>query len=435
MNSRRQSTVHDLAALRLHRDGTRVLNSDTNLSSRHAKFATRDARGNWIAQDSAGLGTVKKRCSASQPDGGEEDLTDPNEELLEDPQVVTTDKGKGRARDSDDEDFPVAMNRAEKRRRFDEDMSYLESRGSSPSRMEMNHPKCYQSHLRQVIESSAMFKASLSQQDLLKCLHYFASTYYTAMGQLSDVTREVRKERKIRRARKQGKASGPSSSPEVIDIDDISEDSQDPFDTEDGTTQVPQNDVGRPEARKKRRPRERRPMEKDMYKLFDGSALIALGNSQPFNDQTQSSGHAQFIYAGMILQHHILEQLEPCVPEGWEKGMVVAERVQQADTKKEKQARRMRHQRHVVKSESEPVEVESEDEKVVEGQNEAEKRHQDFADTHEDGDIDEEEEEEEDGDEDEDEEEDEEEEDEEVYGNVRQAKQIAPRIKVSCFTS
>ena len=49
-------------------------------------------------------------------------------------------------------------------------------------------------------------------QDLLKCLHYFASTYYTAMGQLYDVGREFRKERKMRRAGKLKKTASASSS-------------------------------------------------------------------------------------------------------------------------------------------------------------------------------------------------------------------------------
>ena len=137
MNPRRQSTVHDLAALRLHRDGSRILNSDTNLSSRRAKYATRDARGNWIAQDAGGLGTVKLRRSASQPDVDQDAVSEhaADEEVFDDSQSrPSRDKGKGRADDRELEEELDALNpRARKRRRFDEDMGYLDSRPSLPT--------------------------------------------------------------------------------------------------------------------------------------------------------------------------------------------------------------------------------------------------------------------------------------------------------------
>ncbi len=141
MNTRRRTTVHDLAALRVHRDGSRVANSDTNSSSRRAKYTIRDARGNWVAKDAGGLGTVRLRPTASQPEGEQDEdgrgsePPEADEELLEEeagrasPEV---DKGKKRVRESGDEKVGVAVNtRAQKRRRFDEDFNYLNPGASS----------------------------------------------------------------------------------------------------------------------------------------------------------------------------------------------------------------------------------------------------------------------------------------------------------------
>jgi len=73
MSIRRQSTTHDLAALRLHPDGSRVQQSSVNAKQRTAKCTVVDARGNWIAQDAGGRSSVKKRKSISKAmDDGQE---------------------------------------------------------------------------------------------------------------------------------------------------------------------------------------------------------------------------------------------------------------------------------------------------------------------------------------------------------------------------
>lgn len=135
MNGRRRSTVHDLAALRLHRDGTRVLNSDTNRSSRRAKYAVHDSRGNWVAQDAGGLANVKQRRAASRPDD-EAGAPEPEEDvdvLDETQHSPSSSKGKSRAREDEDPEGEHGINpRARKRRRFDEDLSYLTS-ASTPA--------------------------------------------------------------------------------------------------------------------------------------------------------------------------------------------------------------------------------------------------------------------------------------------------------------
>ncbi|KAI9057660.1 hypothetical protein FKP32DRAFT_1583328 [Trametes sanguinea] len=339
MNPRRRSTVHDLAALRLHRDGTRVLNSDSNRSSRRAKYAVRDARGNWIAHDAGGLGTVKQRRSASRPSHDDE----PNAESADEgPHTPSKDKGKGRARD--DEVNDELNPRARKRRRFDEDLNYLAS-ASSPAVIPPADSEIHGLNNHEETPGALPVPSS----DLLKCLHYFASTYYTAMGQLYDSSREHRKERKARKLEKLKRATKPgrsrraeseemgehepphSSGEEEVGLSD--EENQDSTD-EDATNE--QTDAGQvrkeKQIRKKRGPRQLRPMEKDMYKIFDGSALVALG---------------------MLFQEHVAEMLVPRVPEGWEKEMAQLEREEKAEAKKGRKAKQMREKRRPTKKDSE----------------------------------------------------------------------------------
>lgn len=111
------------------------------------------------------------------------------------------------------------------------------------------------------------------------------------MGQLYDGTREFRKQRKARRLEKasvaregslvqsEGAASRGPPHDSGEDEPELSEDEvDDPLD--DLPAAGPGTSSGAREpgrARKKKGPRQLRPMEKDMYKIFDGSALMALG--------------------------------------------------------------------------------------------------------------------------------------------------------------
>ncbi|KAI0694375.1 hypothetical protein C8T65DRAFT_711013 [Cerioporus squamosus] len=348
MNPRRRSTVHDLAALRLHRDSSRVLNSDTNFSSRRAKYALRDARGNWIAQDAGGLGKVKQRRSASEPDQGR-DATEPeaDEEGTDDVQSSPTkDKGKERARESGSDDEDVSLNRrAQKRRRFDEDLSYLEARSQSLSVHIPNEEGI-------PLQAGEDLPGTLPtpSSDLLKCLHHFASSYYTAMGQLYDATREARQERKLRRLAKRRENATASSSRAAsseatkVDIDGGGSDEETTESSEDDDDAVDREfpaKGGKSSGKKKKRRVHIHPMDKDMYKIFDGSALVALG---------------------MLLQEHIADSLDSHVPDEWEKAMELIERNRRKDERRSRQVQRMREMRRPLKAEqTEADEPESED--------------------------------------------------------------------------
>jgi hypothetical protein len=138
-NSRRRSTVHDLTSLRLHPDGSKVANSASNLQLRKARNATKDVRGNWIAQDAGGSGRVKTRWSvikdqaakAASKDEGEV-REDSGNQAEAGPSSPVFDKGKGKAtqaedEDDDDEDFIPKDARAKKRRVFANDFEFLGS--------------------------------------------------------------------------------------------------------------------------------------------------------------------------------------------------------------------------------------------------------------------------------------------------------------------
>jgi len=134
-------------------------------------------------------------------------------------------------------------------------------------------------------------------QDLLKCIHRFASEFYTERGQLLNISREYRKQRK-KRARKRLRAlreeaglSSPSgsSSSESSESDGDSENSgsdagKDQEDEEaeagpdpDDHGEGPSNPQGMKGKTKRKVPQPSGKLYNDMYKLFDGSAIMALG--------------------------------------------------------------------------------------------------------------------------------------------------------------
>ncbi|KAI0658632.1 hypothetical protein C8Q70DRAFT_1045604 [Cubamyces menziesii] len=349
MNPRRRSTVHDLAALRLHRDGTRVPNVDaTDRPSRRAKYAVRDARGNWIAQDAGGLGNVKQRRSASHPDGDEELDGDEEDEAAADEvsPPPPRDKGKGKAREDEASEGEDLNPRARKRRRFDEDFSYLASHSSSA----LAQPTLDEDH-SVLGEAKVPSALPVPSSDLLKCLHYFASTYYTAMGQLYDATREARKRKKARRLEKAKAVSGRSRSHDAQSEDLNNHEPQHSSGEEEGEPSdeeveelmnedhVEEQRVGdgshnSTRGRRKKGSRQSRPMQKDMYKIFDGSALMAIG---------------------MLFQEHVAEMVKPRVPEGWEEEMALVEREVKAEVARVRNAKRMRDARNSVKGTEEQL--------------------------------------------------------------------------------
>lgn len=120
MSQRRYNTVHDLAALRLHPDGTRVsASSSQNLRPRGAKHVVQDARGNWIASDAGGLDKVKKRRWSGKR-GKKKDEESGAEES-------SADEDEGGDAGSALERRPLKSREAKKRRIFLGDFDFLDT--------------------------------------------------------------------------------------------------------------------------------------------------------------------------------------------------------------------------------------------------------------------------------------------------------------------
>ncbi|KZT29516.1 hypothetical protein NEOLEDRAFT_1175197 [Neolentinus lepideus HHB14362 ss-1] len=350
---RRRTTVHDLASLRVHPDGTRTPSapsiSTTNatlyaqdssastrgLRPRLAKYTIQDARGNIVARDGGGLGRVpyKYPVSATRvPDDAESfDLSAATvrldgangDEFAEGSEAVPEKKRKGRE---------VKDPRAKKRRKFVEDLSFLDSRSpslslpqrqSSPSNATRDvdfevHPATD----RDSGEAGATsFVLPTPSSDLLKAIHHFASAYYSSKGQLIDASRDARRAKKVAKLKRLQELSNldkfaTPESPSDRGLDEEKEDSSDEESGKSGTSMrswtgsptpgpssTPKTDTGykgKTSGRRSRKRRDQGELRRDMYKAFDGSALVALG---------------------MLVQEHVAGLLTPDVPEGWEEEM------------------------------------------------------------------------------------------------------------------
>lgn len=120
-------------------------------------------------------------------------------------------------------------------------------------------------------------------QDLLKCIHYFASTYYGEMGQLRDSPKEYRQEKKLRRLKKLERLAvhtaaklRPGLRQNYVAQD---EDNEAGSSEEEISGTDEESSAGK--AKKVFKRRQAKPLVgTDMYKIFDGSALMTIGEVQ-----------------------------------------------------------------------------------------------------------------------------------------------------------
>lgn len=125
-------------------------------------------------------------------------------------------------------------------------------------------------------------------QDLLKCIHYFASTYYSEMGQLRDSSRQYRKEKKQKRLKRlqatlpsqSEKHAGQAQSENWNQEDDSLSSEEESKGNERETGQTSKSTGCK---RRRKRARAERVQTghtaADMYKVLDGSALMAIGTT------------------------------------------------------------------------------------------------------------------------------------------------------------
>ncbi|TEB32266.1 hypothetical protein FA13DRAFT_1813597 [Coprinellus micaceus] len=282
--SNRRISVYDVTGLRVHPDGRRVDRTANKPRSRYwAPGATQDDQGNWIAVDAAGSFHVPRYTKRKRPgtENEEEQEEDAFEGLDEDEsddgyRKETTptrggkegDKGKGKMKERVGKDKGPQY-----RQRFKEDESYL---GAGQSRSESVPP-------------------DIPSQELLKAIHHFTANHYAENGFLHNSSKKYRIRRKKRREAKRAaerKAQGidieaaMSKGAAAEDEDDSGSgsDSDDRGDKEGGSSDSdnlspPPIDPPEPGSSKIRGPgRPKRSKQyRDMYRVFDGSALMAIG--------------------------------------------------------------------------------------------------------------------------------------------------------------
>jgi hypothetical protein len=232
----------------------------------------RDTRGNRVARDAAGLGVVLKRTVIRENDNDDDDDDD--------------DGGNSEIRKT-----KPRMPLRGKRRRIDENVEFL---GDS-----RNSARCTGDTA--IVKNEESMNWSVPSSDLLKCVHYFASQYYAARGLLSDRSRMYRRELRQRKARVgaiQAADSGEEVDAAADDLFAEDEDDESASEKEDRCEKSILKDQEMNEG-------EGSPTKSvpDMYKAFDGSALMAIG---------------------MLLQGHVSMLLRPNIPPGWEEEMEAA---------------------------------------------------------------------------------------------------------------
>ena len=228
MTERRRSTVFDYSNLRLHSDGTRVYQKSTNLAPRIAKATVRTSRQNWIAKDAGGLSSIRKFKRTKRT----------LQDIQADEEYIWT---ENRMPDDDERRVKQKDDRPSKRRRFLEDLDYLNKDRSTSTSLASDtgvesfpyEPSSVRVSFFQHLHINDIFLFYFSNQDLLKCIHRYASEFYTESGQLLNSSRDYRKQRKKTSEEKKG------------------------------------------EGRRQRTSSSKR--YQDMYKVFDGSAIMAIG--------------------------------------------------------------------------------------------------------------------------------------------------------------
>ena len=256
-------TVHDLSSLSLHPTGARAKREETNV--------VQDARGNLIAKDAAGWSRVVRRRREKEEEEEEEE-----KEMMV----------KGKAKDiSPDEYLEMYVNqpkgmRAHKRRRIAHDVDFLQSRENDGNNLDLPAPSSVS-----ICPLSLLHKTYSLVQDLLKQIHHFASHYYAAHDLLFDSKREYRKARKEKKdKKKKAKPREQGREREEEENTDIEEDTDSVDEAEsgkedEGSEDGEEEDKSKPQPKRRGKKGEKKTLRRNMYKVFDGSALMTLGAS------------------------------------------------------------------------------------------------------------------------------------------------------------
>ncbi|KAF9449039.1 hypothetical protein P691DRAFT_774949 [Macrolepiota fuliginosa MF-IS2] len=246
----RRISVYDLTGLRVHPNGYRVHQTERNLELGKHSHNIQDSRG-WVANDAGGSISVPKYRN-----GGHAPSSDA--------EYIDAEQAENDQNEQEDEDEEDSMRKGKrkkqnnmgpiKRRKFMENDSYI-------------------TVLSQMSETVGK-DLEMPSQDLLKNIHFFAAKYYDERDLLVNTAKRYRREKRLR---KLGHLSGG--------VSDGTLDSRgpNPLDTE----QVADNDAdGR-----------RRKVNRDMYRVLDGSVLVALGvlAQEVVKKFVSSKGRSQYV--------------------------------------------------------------------------------------------------------------------------------------------
>ena len=281
-SQRRVTTVHDRAALRVHPNGTRV-------TARESRYATEDLRGNRIAVNAGGTGNVKKRRRAAASDVGSEPLEEfdiETDEYQPSEKSSSTDSWAGTVEGESEEGGGKRKRRKKDTRRMKQSQFYRNFDFVLGGTDETGTVPAFDDPL---LPSSVgwvfipiRFPTNSMGQDLLKCLHRFAAEYYSNKGQLIDATRIVRQKKRDKMNSGTGNRPSPRSTVGSTSGEESDNSGVGIAPTPSAMLQTPrqkeQQEVG---------------LVKDMYKMFDGSALVALGRNPLVNSLLAAECDAQ----------------------------------------------------------------------------------------------------------------------------------------------
>jgi hypothetical protein len=268
-SQRRLTTVHDRAALRVHPNGTRV-------TARESSYATKDLRGNQIAINAGGTGNVKKRKRAAISDDDSEPLEEFNTETDEYQPSETpssTDSCAGSVEgESEEEDRKRKRRKKDTRRikqsEFYKNFDFVLGGKNETGAVSGSDDRLLPSSVGWVFIHIWRSTNTLMKQDLLKCLHYLAAKHYSDEGQLIDTTRIARQKKRSKMNAGTGGSSGSRSTAGSISGEESESDN--------GGVDVPPTSSTMLQP-PKQKGQQGAGLVKDMYKMFDGSALVALG--------------------------------------------------------------------------------------------------------------------------------------------------------------
>ncbi|KAL5487521.1 hypothetical protein ACEPAI_5629 [Sanghuangporus weigelae] len=362
MNIRRRSTVHDLATLRLHPDGSRVQSGKASESKirvsrrssqarRRACNIGRDVHGNRIALDAGGTSRIKERRSAVTSSFEDTEGEDSGKAEIKAHQETDTIAGRssegGENAGASDGAETVKGQRAKKRKKFYEDFSFLIGLQTNPPGFVVSELASISNAVspsQHVIRSEAAHSQPIlpvPSSDLLKCVHHFASEYYTSYGCLYNAPKAAREATKIRKLARLRKAAARKASQRVIDEDTKGLESSDAsVNGSDGNVNEIGNKADRIEdsgrdggtrggtagPRKRRKTSSKDMPRRDMYRAFDGSALMTIG---------------------MLLQEHVAELLRAEAPEDWLRQMEASKEAKTSGVRGRRSRRKIKHEENL----------------------------------------------------------------------------------------